>query len=74
MLCCSFAAEDEESTIEEQEATEGAADQKAELADLTKEGKFYISDVWSCLWTEINFDINILEKYQTMDEYIVFLI
>lgn len=41
-LCCSFAVEDEESTIEEQEATEIAADQKAELAELTKEGKFYI--------------------------------
>lgn len=48
-LCCSFAVEDEESTIEEQEATEVAADQKAELAELTKEGTFYISDVRSCL-------------------------
>lgn len=49
MLCCSFAVEDEESTIEEQEATEVASDQKAELAELTKEGKFYKSDVRSCL-------------------------
>ncbi|XP_026126563.1 E1A-binding protein p400-like [Carassius auratus] len=31
--------EDEESTIEDQEAVEVAADQKAELAELTKEGK-----------------------------------
>lgn len=38
-VCC-FAVEDEESTIEEQEATEVAADQKAELAQLTKEGEF----------------------------------
>lgn len=38
-VCC-FAVEDEESTIEEQEATEVAADQKAELAKLTKEGEF----------------------------------
>lgn len=35
-----FAVEDEESTIEEQEATEVPADQKAELAELTKEGAF----------------------------------
>lgn len=33
-----MAAEDEESTIEEQEATEVAAEQKEELVELTKEG------------------------------------
>ncbi|XDV48782.1 hypothetical protein PO909_018152 [Leuciscus waleckii] len=37
--------EDEESTIEEQEATEGAADQKAELADLTKEAEVPLDDL-----------------------------
>ncbi|KAK7146252.1 hypothetical protein R3I93_013865 [Phoxinus phoxinus] len=37
--------EDEESTIEEQEATEGSADQKAELADLTKEAEVPLDDL-----------------------------
>ncbi|XP_039537581.1 E1A-binding protein p400 isoform X3 [Pimephales promelas] len=37
--------EDEESTIEEQEATEGTADQKAELADLTKEAEVPLDDL-----------------------------
>ncbi|XP_052459947.1 E1A-binding protein p400 isoform X8 [Carassius gibelio] len=37
--------EDEESTIEEQEAMEGAADQKAELADLTKEAEVPLDDL-----------------------------
>lgn len=34
-----FAAEDEESTIEEQEAMEVASEQKEELIELTKEGQ-----------------------------------
>lgn len=33
-----FLVPDEESTIEEQEATEGEADHKAELVDLAKDG------------------------------------
>ncbi|XP_056628653.1 E1A-binding protein p400 isoform X2 [Triplophysa dalaica] len=37
--------EDEESTIEEQEATEVAADQKAELAKLTKEAEVPLDDL-----------------------------
>ncbi|XP_073675637.1 E1A-binding protein p400 isoform X2 [Garra rufa] len=37
--------EDEESTIEEQEATEVAADQKAELAELTKEAEVPLDDL-----------------------------
>ncbi|XP_026100542.1 E1A-binding protein p400 isoform X7 [Carassius auratus] len=37
--------EDEESTIEEQEAMEGAADQKAELAELTKEAEVPLDDL-----------------------------
>ncbi|XP_056319297.1 E1A-binding protein p400 isoform X2 [Danio aesculapii] len=37
--------EDEESTIEEQEATEAAADQKAELAELTKEAEVPLDDL-----------------------------
>lgn len=36
---CVFAAEDEESTIEEQEAMEVPAEQKEELVELTKEGQ-----------------------------------
>lgn len=41
-LNCTYAclaAEDEESTIEEQEAMEIAAEQKEELVELTKEGQ-----------------------------------
>ncbi|KTG33622.1 hypothetical protein cypCar_00000979 [Cyprinus carpio] len=38
-------AEDEESTIEEQEAMEVAADQKAELAELTKEAEVPLDDL-----------------------------
>lgn len=38
-VCVCFAAEDEESTIEEQEAVEVAAEQKEELAELAKEGQ-----------------------------------
>lgn len=37
-VCVCVAAEDEESTIEEQEAMEVAAEQKEELVELTKEG------------------------------------
>lgn len=36
--CVCVAAEDEESTIEEQESMEVAAEQKEELVELTKEG------------------------------------
>lgn len=36
---CVSLVEDEESTIEEQEAMEVEADQKAELEELTKDGK-----------------------------------
>lgn len=39
MRVCVFAAEDEESTIEEQEAMEVPAEQKEELVELTKEGQ-----------------------------------
>lgn len=40
---CVFAAEDEESTIEEQEAMEVPAEQKEELVELTKEGQRLLS-------------------------------
>uniref|UniRef100_A0A672M150 E1A binding protein p400 n=1 Tax=Sinocyclocheilus grahami TaxID=75366 RepID=A0A672M150_SINGR len=64
--------EDEESTIEEQEAMEVAADQKAELAELTKEGKFYI---YALLCSDIDSPLNsphdavLIDSLLSMDQY-----